>query len=86
MTKLVPPYARIWLILALIFKESKFLSTIKDGRYKGSNAGNFKEGIPLGKYGKSASSCLKIQLLYSDALSVRGHDVTPGAKNNNKLL
>ncbi|EGI67976.1 hypothetical protein G5I_03430 [Acromyrmex echinatior] len=52
-----------------------------DGRNKGSNAGSFKEGIPLARYGVSACNCFKTHLSYSDKLFVLGHDVTPGAEN-----
>lgn len=72
-------------MLALIFKDSRFLSMVKDGKNKGSKAGNFNEGTPLTRYGVSACSCFKTHLLYSGKF-VRGHDVTPGAENIDRTL
>lgn len=73
-------------MLALIFKDSRFLSIVKDGRNNGSKAGSFKEGTPLARYGVRACNCFKTHLSYSDKLFVLGHDVTPGAENIDCML
>ncbi|CAD1479211.1 unnamed protein product, partial [Heterotrigona itama] len=77
--KFVAPYTRIWLMFALIFNESRFLSTVNDGRNRGSKAGSFKDGTPLAKYGVIAFNCCITHLSYCPRSNVRGQDCTPGA-------
>ncbi|KOC69865.1 hypothetical protein WH47_07075 [Habropoda laboriosa] len=71
-------------MFALIFNASRFLSTVNDGRNKGSNAGSFNAGIPWARYGVIAFNCFNTHLSYCGRSVVRGQDCTPGAAKKNR--